>query len=281
MSPDCPRRTELVELLVAVSRPDPGTPADPSDPAPADEPGGRPSEGPAPEEGEGALSDIWAHLEGCPDCRREWEEIAEIPFLLRRASLLRTDEPKPSGPPGTRAALLSPQAGGGVGSGRAGCPAGGGSGPGTVPAGDSDLASLLTTVRRRRRRRARTALAAGAVAAAVALGAVLAVGPATGGGGGIRVADTSPAGVHLDASLHPKGWGTALSVGASGLPPRSLCELLVAGAGSAEVAGWWWSAGGAVAAVPLATSLHLPQIDAVELLVDGRVVARAPLRHRS
>jgi hypothetical protein len=183
------------------------------------------------------------HLDTCAECHREWAELSGLPPLVRRGvgHLPETES-----------------------AGRA--------------APDRELAELLGVIRRRRRGRILGAVGGSIAAVAAAVAIALPLSSAGGTKPAAQLAASSPDGVHLDVALRPKDWGTSLSVGVSGLPEGVICELVVEGRSGRQVAGWWWSAHGRVSDIGAATSLHLPQIRGVELLVDGRTVAGGALR---
>lgn len=188
---------------------------------------------------EARSADLRDHLDACEECRREWSQLVGMPELVRRGATFSRE--------------LAAAAPDGVGMDR-----------------------LLRQLRRRRRRRAGTRLAVAAVVLAAAVIALVALLPShPGSSPTVRLAATSASGVRLDASLSPRRWGTAMDVTAAGLPPDVRCELVVDGRGVEQAAGWVWSAAGTIRGVAASTSLHLPQITGVELLVDGHVAARA------
>lgn len=143
--------------------------------------------------------------------------------------------------------------------------------------GGAGLRRLLCRVRARRRRRVAGSLAVLVVVAVFVTAVLSGLGTGASGTGGAPSRAVSAAGagsVRLVSQLTARPWGTALTVHASGLPPKTLCELVAVGTGGAgEVVGWWWSAGGKVGAVRAATSWHLGQLSRVELRIGGRTVA--------
>lgn len=138
-----------------------------------------------------------AHLEGCAECRAELESLAGVARLMPLADPERFgDAPVP--PP-----LL----------------------------GERIAATIAAERRSSRRRRRRFGLAWSGAAAAVATAAVLAILVLGSSGGGAPERQVAfrglPAGMHIDASLEPRSFGTEIHVYVSGVRSGTLCRVFI------------------------------------------------------
>ncbi len=162
------------------------------------------------------------HLDDCPPCRQEWEQLSRVSRLLAA----------------TRDLELAPE----------------------VDAGPALLDRLLSEVARRRRRRWRAvtlAAAAAIVAVAVPLGLwfghdlgqeergpSVAISSSVPPGPGPVVArgaaTAASSGIQADVEVRTAAWGSQVTVAASGMQRGTVCQIVVVdGHGRKEVAGSW------------------------------------------
>lgn len=191
---------------------------------------------------------LQAHLDGCPDCRAELNELSPVAAVLSLADPDRLAEPVPA-----------PRS--------------------TLPA-----AILATVERERGRRRARRlGVAAAAAAAAVALvtgGFFLRdVVPDAPAGQAVAFSVVST-GVEASARVENRAWGTGISLDVAGLPPDRTYNVWLARAdGSRMNAGSFIAKDNRTMSMELAVGL--PMSDAstlgVSALGDDRALLQAPL----
>jgi putative zinc finger protein len=135
-----------------------------------------------------------AHLDGCPGCRAEAEDLAPVGSLLERADPDRL-APAPAPPPGLRERIVRRIA-----------------------------AERRTERRRRTRLRLGLAAAAGAAAAGAAV-AVILVGSDQGTSSETVAFRSLPRGASAEATLAPRPWGSEITVHVYGFRPGTLCQV--------------------------------------------------------
>jgi anti-sigma factor RsiW len=190
-----------------------------------------------------------AHLEGCPDCRAEADELAPMASVLRRANPERL-EPTPLPPPEL--------------AGR--------------------IARRIAAERRKaRRRRVRIGFGlAGAAAAATA--AVLLALSLTGSTTHTQQAQTFafrhlPRDVSVSASLEPRSYGSDVRVWVHGFRPGALCTVWLRSRDGTKIpaGSFRYVYGGDAEATELSSGIDPPHVTAVGLVVGSRTfVARVP-----
>lgn len=150
--------------------------------------------------GDGDRVALEAHLEGCPECRREAQSLREVGRMLALADPARVETPPPRPP-----AALGERIAAGVGGERRA---------------------------RRRRTRLRLGLAFGGAAAAVAALAIALSGGSRETGPEQHVEFASlPPGIRISASLIPHAYGTEIHVYAKGMRSGTLCRVFLRGTG--------------------------------------------------
>jgi anti-sigma factor RsiW len=191
---------------------------------------------------------VGRHLAGCPACRGELAGLAALPALLRRVPPGDLDLPGDAARPTRPGPPARP----------------------TTPARPGARGLLTRAVRgRRARRRQWLALAVAALLTAVAAGAAAAhvlqaapgraAGPALAGWLAVS-AGNRRTGAGATVYYTARGWGTALAVRVSRVPPGTTCQLWVTEAGGqrAEAGGWTVTgrgpAGWYPASIPFAAS---------------------------
>jgi Putative zinc-finger/Anti-sigma-K factor rskA len=136
-----------------------------------------------------------AHLDGCPGCRAEAEDLAPVASLLRRADPDRL-APTPAPPPRL---------------------------------GERIVRRIAAERRAERRRRTRVRLGLGAATAAVAAAAAVAVVTLVGSGESTPSETVAfralPRGAFAEATLAPRPWGSEISVKVYGFRPGALCQV--------------------------------------------------------
>ena len=192
-------------------------------------------------------SGLEAHLEGCPDCRAELEELEPVARVMPLADPDQFTEP-----------VLPP------------------------PLLGERIAATIASERRsaRRGRRLRFGLALGGVTAATAAAvlAIFVLGSDSGAGPGQRVSFSSlPQGMKITANLEPRVYGTEIEMYVDGVPSGTLCRVFLRGSrGGRLPAGTFRYRYGEDEAV-LSSALDLARTRAVVVYVGRRAfVAPVP-----
>jgi anti-sigma-K factor RskA len=148
----------------------------------------------------GERAALEAHLDGCPGCRAEAESLGSLATLLPLADPARFDRPAPK-------------------------PA--------ADLGDRIAATIGAERRAGKQRRQRRRFAFGFAAAAATAAAVLAIVLLPGGGEGEpaqHIAFTStPADIHIWATLEPHAYGTEIHMYVEGVRSGTLCQVFLRG----------------------------------------------------
>lgn len=192
-----------------------------------------------------------AHLEGCPACRAELDELAPMAGVLRRA------DPQQLAPTPAPPAYLAER-----------------------------IAGRIAAERRAsRRRRVRVAIGVGIATAAVAAAAVLAVtliGSNSEGPAAETVAFRDlPQGVSVDASLQARPWGSKVDIRARGFRPGTLCMVWLRRADGTRVpaGSFRYVYAGESDEAELSSGLDPPDVTAIGLEVGSRTfIAPTPSR---
>lgn len=189
---------------------------------------------------------IDTHLIDCRTCQRELILLAPLPGLLLRASAEEI--------------------------------------AGLQDAAETEPAEPLAEARRRisRRRGRRWLIAAVTGISVVAgVGGLWAAGafPPAESGHTTELSGSDPdTGVHLNAQLSPRQWGTEVDLRLSGLPDGARCRLIVHSRnGASEVSGSWQATRYAATMLPAATSVTLADISSIDVVTDtGRNLIELP-----
>jgi hypothetical protein len=183
-----------------------------------------------------------AHLEGCPNCRAEVQSLGGVAALLPRADPERFG-PAPQPPSDLGQRILA-----------------------------SFDADLQMTKRRRRRRRFSLAFGGGLAATAAAVLALVIL-PSGGGGAPQQHIEFAslPAGVKIDATLEPHGYGTEISMYVSGVRSGTLCRVfLTAPDGTRYPAGSFRYRWGEDSQAELSSALDLSRTSAIGVHAGGQ-----------
>jgi Putative zinc-finger len=181
-----------------------------------------------------------AHLDGCPDCRSEVEQLADV------AQLLPFADPAHFGP----APTPSPELG-------------------------ERITATIGAERRVNRRRRRLRLGFGLSGAVAATAAVLALVILPGGGGEApeqHVQFTSlPHGVQIAAKLEPHSFGTEIYMYVNGMRSGTLCRVFLRNAnGTVASAGSFRYRWGGDSQAVLSSALDLSRTTAIEVHAGGQ-----------
>jgi hypothetical protein len=191
------------------------------------------------------------HLAGCPDCRRELDELASLPALLD--ALPVADAVALAGP---APAAAAPEA----------------TALGVVASGAEPAALLDELAVRRRKSRRRWAAFVGAVAAACLAVGVLAAPlfnqpPRPDASYSVE----APGGLQVQLALIKKAWGTEVSFSGTSLPTQGTLSLWVKGQDGTEDRACSWSATpGGRSRITGATPTQISRISSVELRNEGQ-----------
>jgi hypothetical protein len=187
---------------------------------------------------------VRAHLDGCPSCRAELDQLRSTAAALAVADVSHVADPPPRPRPGLGADI------------------------------SAEISAVLATRRRRRLLPiAAAAIVLGLVSSVVAL-------QESGGGDPPTVLEASQPGVRAEVELVAKPWGTEIHLEASGLDPGQGHGVWLERAdGSRVPAGTFVAVAGRTVKVVLAGGVPRAEAVAVGLtrLADETVVARASL----
>lgn len=192
-------------------------------------------------------ADVDSHLAGCPACRDELTQMAQLPAVLGRIEAAEA----------LSAGQLSVE-------------------PGMV---ERTLAELRRRRRNRQMRWRLVAVAAGVAIAAAGAGAGRAIalhvsGPATPNAGvTAQVSGTNASsGARASAVLLAQPWGTSIDLTISGVAPGDHCQLVVVSkTGTEEVAGTWEVSYAGQASIDGATSIAPAQLSSLSIVTTSGV----------
>jgi len=175
------------------------------------------------------------HLSGCRHCRAELLQMAPLPGLLRHTPFEEPSPTKPATSPGATSGTPATDNGG-----------------------------------RRGMRRVLTACALAVAAAGTAIGLYLATSMPTAAPPTVAVtlSATNPS-THVAASatLTPEATGTTVRLTLTGLPPATVCHLVVhATDGESETAASWASGHTTTDTVPASTAISSPDITSLDVV---------------
>ena len=201
------------------------------------------------------------HLSSCQECREELASLAGLPALLRKVPIVEAER--------LAAPEQDPELAG-------------------VPSAEMLTSLVARTANVRRVRRSRTVAAAAAVAI-VALGGGAFVANALQSPGtpppGIGSASSwhqtsgtgAVAGAHLTVRYRNEPWGTQMEVNVTGLQPGSVCQFQVTDATGGKSMVGSWTAWSGTAWYPASTWLGEQELRSFQVIIDGKVVAAAPV----
>ena len=201
------------------------------------------------------------HLSSCQECREELASLAGLPAMLRKVPIVEAER--------LAAPEQDPELAG-------------------VPSAEMLTSLIARTANVRRMHRWRTVAAAAAVAI-VALGGGAFVAnalqsPSAQAPGHHsqsswhKTSGTSPVtGAHLTVRYRHESWGTQMEVSVTGVQPGSVCQFQVTDAtGGKSVVGSWMAWPG-TAWYPASTWLGEKELRSFQVMIDGKVVASAPV----
>jgi hypothetical protein len=201
------------------------------------------------------------HLSSCQECREELASLAGLPAMLRKVPIVEAER--------LAAPEQDPELAG-------------------VPSAEMLTSLIARTSNVRRMHRWRTVAAAAAVAI-VALGGGAFVANALqspgaqppGNSRAIPWHQTSGngpvAGTHLTVRYRNEPWGTQMQVNVTGLQPGSVCQFQVTDAtGGKSVVGSWTAWSGTYW-YPASTWLGEHELRSFQVIINGKVVASAPV----
>src|SRR5689334_3963988 len=200
------------------------------------------------------------HLSSCQDCREELASLAGLPAMLRKVPVVEAER--------LAAPEQDPELAG-------------------VPSAEMLTSLIGRTTNVRRIHRWRTVAAAAAVAV-VALGGGAFVANALQSPGAQAPGSSAPswhqtsgggpvAGAHLTVRYRDEPWGTQMEVNVTGLQPGSVCQFQVTDATGGKSMVGSWTAWSGTAWYPASTWLGEQELRSFQVIIDGKVVAAAPV----
>ena len=200
------------------------------------------------------------HLSSCHECREELASLAGLPALLRKVPIVEAER--------LAAPEQDPELAG-------------------VPSAEMLTSLVARTANVRRVHRWRTVAAAAAVAI-VALGGGAFVANALQSPGAQAPGSSAPswhqtsgggpvAGAHLTVRYRDEPWGTQMEVNVTGLQPGSVCQFQVTDATGGKSMVGSWTAWSGTAWYPASTWLGEQELRSFQVIIDGKVVAAAPV----